>query len=150
VTYKEGIFVGYRWFDAKNIEPLYPFGYGLSYTSFDFSDLKTDKQNYGQEESIQVSFSIKNTGITDGKEVAQLYVSHPGSSVEKAAKELKAYKKVFVKSGATVNATIGLPIKELAYYNDIKKEWTVEPGVYTIKIGKSSREIVSEISIEIK
>ncbi len=150
VTYKEGIFVGYRWFDAKNIEPLYPFGYGLSYTSFDFSDLKTDKQNYGQEESIQVSFSIKNTGITDGKEVAQLYVSHPGSTVEKADKELKAYKKVFVQSGATVNATIGLPAKELAYYNDIKKEWTVEPGVYIIKIGKSSREIVSEISIEIK
>ena len=103
VTYKEGIFVGYRWFDVKNIEPLYPFGYGLSYTSFDFSDLKTDKQNYGQEEIIQVSFSIKNTGITDGKEVAQLYVSHPGSTVEKADKELKAYKKVFVKSGATVN-----------------------------------------------
>ncbi len=150
VTYKEGIFVGYRWFDAKNIEPLYPFGYGLSYTSFDFSDLKTDKQNYVQDESIQVSFSIKNTGITDGKEVAQLYVSQPGSTVEKADKELKAYKKVFVKSGATVNTTIGLPIKELAYYNDIKKEWTVEPGIYKIKIGKSSREIVSEISVEIK
>ena len=150
VTYKEGIFVGYRWFDVKNIEPLYPFGYGLSYTSFDFSDLKTDKQNYGQEEIIQVSFSIKNTGITDGKEVAQLYVSHPGSTVEKADKELKAYKKVFVKSGATVNETIGLPAKELAYYNEIKKEWTVEPGVYTIKIGKSSREIIAEISINIK
>lgn len=150
VTYKEGILVGYRWFDAKNIEPLYPFGYGLSYTSFDFSDLKTDKQNYGQEESIQVSFSIKNTGITDGKEVVQLYVSHPGSTVEKADKELKAYKKIFVKSGATVNATIGLPAKELAYYNDIKKEWTLEPGVYTIKIGKSSREIIAEISINIK
>ena len=150
VTYKEGIFVGYRWFDAKNIEPLYPFGYGLSYTSFDFSDLKTDKQNYGQEDSIQVSFSIKNTGITDGKEVAQLYVSHPESTVEKADKELKAYKKVFVKSGATVNATIGLPVKELAYYNVIKKEWIVEPGMYTIKIGKSSREIVAEISIKIK
>ena len=150
VTYKEGILVGYRWFDAKNIEPLYPFGYGLSYTSFDFSDLKTDKHNYGQEESIQVSFSIKNTGITDGKEVAQVYVSHPGSTVEKADKELKAYKKVFVKSGATVNATIVLPAKELAYYNEIKKEWIVEPGIYTIKIGKSSREIVSEISVEIK
>jgi beta-glucosidase len=150
VTYKEGIFVGYRWFDAKNIEPLYPFGYGLSYTSFDFSDLKTDKQNYVQDESIQVSFSIKNTGITDGKEVAQLYVSQPGSTVEKADKELKAYKKVFVKSGATVNTTIGLPIKELAYYNDIKKEWIVEPGIYIIKIGKSSREIIAEISINIK
>ena len=77
VTYKEGILVGYRWFDTKNIEPLYPFGYGLSYTNFEFSDLKTDKETYNANDVIEVTFTIKNTGIVDGKEVAQLYVSNP-------------------------------------------------------------------------
>ena len=149
VTYKEGILVGYRWFDTKKIEPLYPFGFGLSYTNFEISDLKTDKPSYLLDDNIEVSFSIKNAGNTDGKEVAQLYVSNPTSSVEKAAQELKGFKKVFVKSGDSKNVTITLPIKELAYYSEVKKEWVVEPGTYNLKIGKSSRDIIQEIQINI-
>lgn len=150
VTYTEGILVGYRWFDTKNIEPLYPFGYGLSYTNFEFSDLKTDKQTYTSEDMIKVSFTIKNTGKMDGKEVAQLYISDTESYVEKASQELKGFKKVFVKSGASEKITILLPAKELAYYNDVKKQWIVESGEYKIKIGNSSRSIKAEVLINIK
>jgi len=150
VEYKEGILVGYRWFDTKNIEPLYPFGYGLSYTNFEFSDLKTNKESYTDNEIIEVTFNIKNTGDFDGKEVAQLYVSNPESSVEKAAQELKGFKKIFVKSGDSEKVTILLNAKDLAYYNEAKKDWTLEKGAYILKIGKSSREIIKEISINIK
>lgn len=150
VTYTEGILVGYRWFDTKNIEPLYPFGYGLSYTNFEFLDLKTDKETYTSEDMIKVSFTIKNTGKMDGKEVAQLYISDTESYVEKASQELKGFKKVFVKSGASEKITILLPAKELAYYNDVKKQWIVESGEYKIKIGNSSRSIKAEVLINIK
>ncbi len=149
VTYSEGILVGYRWFDTKNIEPLYPFGYGLSYTNFEFSDLKTDKESYNATDVIEVTFSLKNSGAMDGKEVAQVYVSDLESQVEKAAQELKGFKKVFLKSGASENVSILLPVKELAYYNEVKKEWVIEPGTYTIKIGYSSRAIKDEVSIKI-
>ncbi len=147
VTYSEGILVGYRWFDTKNIEPLYPFGYGLSYTNFEFSDLKTDKESYDPTDVIEVTFTLKNSGAVDGKEVTQLYISDPESKVEKAAQELKGFKKIFVKSGASEHVTILLPAKELAYYNEANKEWLVEPGTYNIKIGNSSRAIKAEVSI---
>lgn len=149
VTYTEGILVGYRWFDTKKIEPLYPFGYGLSYTTFEFSDLKTDKETYNADDVIEVSFTIKNTGNMDGKEVAQLYVLDSESHVEKAAQELKGFKKVWIKSGTSENVTIQLPIKELAYYNVDKKRWIVESGTYKIKIGNSSRTIKGEVAISV-
>lgn len=149
VTYSEGILIGYRWFDTKNIEPLYPFGYGLSYSNFEFSDLKTDKEAYNTTDIIEVTFTLKNSGAMDGKEVAQLYISQPESQVEKAAQELKGFKKVFVKSGASERVTILLPVKELAYYNEANKEWLVEPGTYNIKIGNSSRAIKAEVLIKI-
>ncbi|MCR8668004.1 glycoside hydrolase family 3 C-terminal domain-containing protein [Aestuariibaculum sp. M13] len=149
VNYTEGILVGYRWFDTKNIAPLYPFGYGLSYTNFEFSDLKTNKSTYKTDEVIQVSFKVKNTGDFSGKEVAQLYVSDPESYVEKAAKELKGFKKVFVKQGEDQEVVMTLPVKELAYYNEVKKSWLVEPGTYILKLGNSSRHIEKEVVIEI-
>ncbi len=149
VVYKEGILVGYRWFDTKNIEPLYPFGYGLSYTNFEFSNLKTDKEIYNGNEVIEVSLTLKNTGKVDGKEVAQLYVSKPESNIERTAQELKGFKKVFVKSGGSEQVTISLPVEELAYYNEGKKQWLVEPGTYNLKIGNSSRSIKKEISITV-
>ncbi|WP_308991030.1 glycoside hydrolase family 3 C-terminal domain-containing protein [Mariniflexile litorale] len=150
VSYTEGILVGYRWFDTKNVAPLYPFGYGLSYTNFEFSNLKTDKENYSENEIIEVTFNLKNTGDVDGKEVAQLYISDPKSYVEKAAQELKGFKKVFVKSGTSENVTIQVPVKEFAYYNEVKKEWLVESGAYNIRIGNSSRGIKKEIQINIE
>lgn len=149
VEYKEGILVGYRWFDTKNIEPLYPFGYGLSYTDFEFSDFTTNKNNFTEDEIIEVSFTIKNIGDLDGKEVAQLYVSHPNSSVERALQELKGFQKVFVKSGENEKVTISLNPKDLAYYNVEIGDWVVEKGTYILKIGNSSRNIFDEIAINI-
>ena len=101
--YKDGILVGYRWFDTKKIEPLYPFGYGLSYTSFDYLGLRTNKNAYNPSEIITVTLNVKNTGSRNGKEAVQFYVSKPGSSVERAEKELKAFKKIEIDEGADQN-----------------------------------------------
>lgn len=150
VTYAERILVGYRWFDTKNIEPLYPFGYGLSYTNFEFSDLKTAKETYNTTDTVEVTFTLKNNGKVDGKEVTQLYISNPDSAIEKAAQELKGFKKVFVKSGTSEKVTMLLPVKELAYYNELKKEWIVEPGEYILKLAASSRDMKSEVTINIE
>jgi beta-glucosidase len=150
VKYEEGILVGYRWFDTKNVEPLYPFGYGLSYTTFAVDSAKADKAEYGQNETISVAVEVKNTGKVDGKEVIQLYSSKSDSKVERAAKELKGFKKVLVKAGNTETVTIKVPVKELAYYDAAAKKWTVEPGKYTLKLGTSSRDIKKEVVVTIK
>lgn len=149
VTYREGILVGYRWFDTKNIEPLYPFGYGLSYSTFELTNPNTDKAIYSEKDEIQVSFDLKNNGTMDGKEVIQIYVSHPNSSVERAAQELKGFKKVFVKSGATENFMIPIAAQDLAYYDVEKQDWVVEKGNYTLKLANSSRKTLKEVSIKI-
>ncbi|MWB93584.1 glycosyl hydrolase [Flavobacterium sp. GA093] len=150
VNYAEGILVGYRWFDTKNIAPLYPFGYGLSYTSFTFDNAKADKTSYAQNETISVTVEVKNTGKVDGKEVVQLYAAKSDSKITRAAKELKGFKKVLVKSGSSNTVTIQVPVKELAYYDVAAKKWTVEPGKYILKIGNSSRDIKKEIPVTIK
>jgi beta-glucosidase len=150
VSYDEGILVGYRWFDTKKVEPIYPFGYGLSYTNFDIKNVKANKtETYSENDTIFVSVDIENTGNNNGKEVVQLYVTKANSIVERAAQELKGFDKVMVNSGETVTVVIALPVKELAYYNVDKKSWVVEPGAYTLKIGNSSRDIKEEIIIEI-
>ena len=150
VSYDEGILVGYRWFDTKNVEPLYPFGYGLSYTTFDIKNVHADKMDaYSLGDTIYISLDIENTGDKNGKEVVQLYVTKRDSKVERAAQELKGFKKVMVNAGESVNAVIALPVKELAYYDVEEKSWVIEPGAYTFKIGNSSREIKKEILISI-
>ncbi|GGA66254.1 glycosyl hydrolase [Flavobacterium palustre] len=150
VEYKEGILVGYRWFDTKNVAPLYPFGYGLSYTTFSFAGAKTDKASYGVDDTIIVSVTVKNTGKVEGKEVVQLYTSKSDSKIERAAQELKGFQKVSVSAGKSSTVTIQVPVKELAYYNVATKSWTVEPGKYTLNIGNSSRDIKNKIDIVIK
>jgi beta-glucosidase len=150
-TYDEGILVGYRWFDTKNVEPLYPFGYGLSYTNFDFSNARVDKdQAYANEETIKVSVDVANTGDLDGKEVVQVYVAKAESKVERAAQELKGFQKVLVGAGDTETVTIEVPVKDLAYYSNADKNWMVEPGTYTLKIGNSSRNILVEVTVNLK
>ncbi|PZX93823.1 glycosyl hydrolase [Flavobacterium aquariorum] len=150
VNYAEGILVGYRWFDTKKIEPLYPFGYGLSYTTFAFDNAKTDKKEYTADETITVSVTVKNTGKVDGKEVVQLYASKSDSKITRAAQELKGFQKVLVKTGNSETVSVKVPVKELAYYNEETKKWTVEPGNYTLKLGSSSRDIKKEVTVTIK
>jgi beta-glucosidase len=150
VSYDEGLLVGYRWFDTKNIEPLYPFGFGLSYSSFDIKNVQVDKEDYTKSETIYVTLTIENTGEVDGKEVVQLYVSKANSEVERAVQELKGFKKVLVETGQTKTITLELPVSELAYYNVSQKAWTVESGTYSLKIGNSSRDLKNELNINIK
>ncbi|MDP5198183.1 glycoside hydrolase family 3 C-terminal domain-containing protein [Flavobacterium sp. DG2-3] len=150
VNYAEGLLVGYRWFDTKNVAPLYPFGYGLSYTTFALENAKTNKTDYAQNDVIEVSVDVKNTGKADGKEVVQVYTSKSDSKVTRASKELKGFKKAAVNAGSSETVTIKVPVKELAYYDVTSKKWVVEPGKYTIKVGTSSRDIKKEIAVTVK
>lgn len=150
VVYEEGILVGYRWFDTKNITPLYPFGYGLSYSTFEFSDVKTDKNVYASDDIITINLALKNTNATEGKEVVQVYVSKPDSNIDRAAQELKGFKKINVPSGSSIKERISIPVQELAFYNVDTKSWEIEKGIYVLKVGNSSRNIVSEIQVEVQ
>jgi len=151
VSYEEGLLVGYRWFDTKNVEPLYPFGYGLSYTTFDIKNARSNKLDaYLENETITISVDLENTGNRDGKEVVQLYVSKKDSKVERAAQELKGFEKTMVKAGETKSLNIIVPVKELAYYDVGLKKWVVESGTYNFRIGNSSRDIKAEVSVVIK
>ncbi|MBT8257373.1 MAG: glycoside hydrolase family 3 C-terminal domain-containing protein, partial [Bacteroidia bacterium] len=150
VKYEEGILVGYRWFDTKNVEPTYPFGYGLSYTTFDIKNVQADKSTYSADDTIVISVDLINTGSMDGKEVIQVYSSINDSKVERAVQELKGFAKAMVASGETKTISIEVPVRELAYYNVEKKAWVVEPGSYVLGIGNSSRNISEKISIMVK
>jgi beta-glucosidase len=149
VNYKEGILVGYRWFDTKNIEPLYSFGYGLSYTDFDYAGLHTDKSNYKTTDFITATVKVKNTGKYSGKETVQLYISKSGSKVSRAEKELKAFKKVMVAPGQTIDVSLRIPVKDLAYYDVTTKSWVVERGKYELLAGTSSRSILQKSKINV-
>lgn len=147
--YKEGILVGYRWYDTKHIAPLYPFGYGLSYTSFKYSSMHTTKKSYKPGETITVTLNVSNTGKMDGKETIQLYVGKPGSVVERADKELKAFKKVMVPAGKEVSVTLSIPVNSLAYYDEKSSQWIVEPGDYQLMAGTSSKDIEGTVSVNL-
>lgn len=148
MTYQEGIFVGYRWYEHEKIQPLFPFGYGLSYTTFKYSDLKLSNKKPSGDGSLNVSFTIENTGKVAGSEIAQLYVQDEKCSVERPVKELKGFKRVFLKPGE--NATVELPInrKDLAFWDVITHAWKVEPGKFNILVGPSSAEMVLKGSFE--
>ena len=149
VNYKEGILVGYRWFDTKKIEPLYCFGYGLSYTDFKYSGFHTDKKSYTPSENIIATVKVKNTGKYAGKETVQLYISKIGSALERSEKELKAFKKVKIAAGETTDVQLNISVKDLAYYDIKTKKWIVEPGQYKLLAGTSSRDVeqISTITI---
>ncbi|HLO59399.1 MAG TPA: glycoside hydrolase family 3 C-terminal domain-containing protein [Bacteroidales bacterium] len=150
LRYSEGILVGYRWFDNKNISPLYPFGFGLSYTNFNYNNLKVENQKAGKNDTIRVSLKIKNTGKMDGFETAQIYVSHNDATVLQPVRELKAFKKVPVPKNTEVTVSFKIPVSQLAWYNEAGHRWFVSPGKYQIAAGSSSRDIRKVTEIEIK
>ena len=136
--YEEGIYVGYRWFDKQNLEVSYPFGYGLSYTSFEYSNPVV---NVGKTETT-VSVDVKNTGAVAGKEVVQLYVAAPASKLDKPAKELKAFAKTGeLKPGETQTVSLKLSNSDLASFDEAANAWVVEEGSYKFLVGSSSRDI---------
>ncbi len=149
VNYSEGILVGYRWFDTKKIEPLYPFGYGLSYTTFDYASASTDKENYKADQTVTVHVTVKNTGATDGKETIQCYVHAINSKVDRADKELKGFTKINIPAGTQKSADIKIKTNNLSYFDETLNNWVLEPGEYSLLIGSSSRDIKQTIYIKI-
>jgi beta-glucosidase len=142
VTYAEGLLVGYRWFDAKNIEPQFPFGFGLSYTTFRYSNLKLVESDAGTNGTIvTVQFDIENVGVVAGAEVSQLYVHQSSPSVQRPEKELKGFKKVFLQPGEKQTVSIPFAQNAFAFYDPDKKGWDAEKGDFKILIGGSSRDI---------
>ena len=138
VAYNEGIFVGYRGFERNGVEPLFPFGFGLSYTTFEYSGLEVGETADG---GFVVSFDVTNTGKYDAAEVAQLYVSDVEASAPRPARELKGYEKVFLKRGETRRMEIRLGEEAFRFYDFKQHRFVVEPGAFDIFVGASSRDI---------
>ena len=141
VRYEEGIWVGYRYFDTKGVEPRFPFGHGLSYTTSEYDNLRVEPDTNGDRLVINATFDVRNTGARAGAEVAQVYVHDVQSSVERPAKELKGFRKVHLQPGATATVTVPLDTDSLSFYDVNRKRWIAEPGEFEILIGSSSADI---------
>jgi beta-glucosidase len=141
VTYAEGLLVGYRWFDAKQIEPLFPFGYGLSYTKFDYSALQLIQGRNPENPSVTVEFRLTNTGARAGAEVPQIYVVEENPSLPRPPKELKGFTKVWLKPGETAEISVQLGHDAFSFYDPDKKGWVAEKGNFKVLCGSSSRNI---------
>ncbi len=136
--YEEGIFVGYRYFDTEGLEVSYPFGYGLSYTEFDYSAMEATLKN----DTINIAITVKNTGELAGKEIVQIYVSKENSAVDRPVQELKAFAKTQnLEPGNSEEILLTIPVSELSYWDESTSNWALENGVYVIKVGASSRDI---------
>ena len=147
--YSEGIFVGYRWYDSRRMPVLFPFGHGLSYTSFEYSDLKVSKNAFKDNEGLEVSITIKNTGSVEGKEIAQLYVSDKTGVEIRPEKELKGFEKVSLKPGESKTVTFKLDQRSFAYWNTDINKWYAPSGKYIISIGASSRDIRAQVEVDL-
>jgi beta-glucosidase len=141
VEYGERIFVGYRYYDEKNIQPLYPFGHGLSYTDFEYSDLSLSSLDFDENSFPEVKIRVKNTGQIKGKEVVQLYVSDPECSLQRPKKELKHFVKIELEPGEEKEISFQLDKRDFAYYDSRRKSWIAESGEFEILVGSSSRDI---------
>ena len=137
-TYKEGVFLGYRWFDAKHKEPLFPFGFGLSYTQFAFSGLKAVRSG---ADAVELTAEVRNTGARAGAEVVQVYAAAPAGTLPRPPRELKAFAKVFLQPGETKTVSMQVKFADLAAWDPGDKKWKVFPGEYVFQAGDSSRDL---------
>ncbi len=150
IEYKEGIFVGYRWYEKENIKPLFAFGHGLSYTEFSYGKASADSKSMTGDGSITVSLDITNTGKTTGKEVVQLYISDMKSSLPRPEKELKDFRKIELEPGETATVTFTIEKEDLSYFDPEKHDWVAEPGKFKALIGSASDDIRAEISFALE
>ncbi len=148
--YNEDILVGYRWFDTKKKAVLFPFGYGLSYTTFQYSGAKASKKELTKGETIDISVKVKNTGKVAGKEVVQLYVGDDKCSVMRPAKELKAFKKVSLQPGEEKTVAMTISTDDLAFFDEAKHEWVAEPGTFKAYVAASSADIRAALPFTLK
>lgn len=150
VQYRESIFIGYRYYDKVERNVRFPFGFGLSYTSFEYSDIKLKKKNLTKGEGAKVTFTIKNTGDVAGSEIAQVYVAKPESKIFRASKELKGFVKIHLEPGEEKKVTVELDDRAFAFWNTATEDWCVESGEYKILVGASSRDIRLEAATKMK
>ena len=148
--YREDIFVGYRWADKEKIKPLFPFGHGLSYTTFAYGKPSADKKTMTVDDTISFTVNVKNTGTREGQEVVQLYISDKKSSLPRPVKELKGFQKVKLAPGEEKAVTLTIDKKALSFFDDAKHEWVAEPGKFEAIIGSSSRDIKGTVPFELK
>ena len=148
--YREDIFVGYRWADKEKIKPLFPFGHGLSYTTFAYGKPSADKKTMTADDTISFTVNVKNTGTREGQEVVQLYISDKKSSLPRPVKELKGFQKVKLAPGEEKAVTLTIDKKALSFFDDAKHEWVAEPGKFEAIIGSSSRDIKGIVPFELK
>ncbi|MDL2205496.1 glycoside hydrolase family 3 C-terminal domain-containing protein [Eubacteriales bacterium OttesenSCG-928-N13] len=149
-VYNEGVFVGYRYYEKKKIAPLFPFGHGLSYTSFDYSNLSLSASSMNDTDSMTVSVDVKNIGQVAGKEVVQLYVSDKQSTVFRPIRELKGFQKILLAPGESKTVTFVLDKSAFAYWNVQLHDWHVETGEFAIQIGKNSHEMLLEDTVQVQ
>ncbi|RPI01145.1 MAG: glycosyl hydrolase, partial [Ignavibacteriae bacterium] len=150
VEYTEGVFSGYRWYEKKNIEPLYPFGFGCSYTTFEYSDLTVSKETFNENDVLLVSFQVKNTGKIKGAEIAQLYIHDIESTVQRPVKELKGFEKVELEPGQSKIISLQLSKKDFSFWSVKTKNWFAEKGTFTIQVGSSSKDIKLQSQVELQ
>jgi beta-glucosidase len=141
VRYEEGVFTGHRWFERHAIEPLYPFGHGLSYATFAYRDLSIEKADIGPAGCVNVRFSLGNTGDVEGSEVAQVFVQDTDSAVPRPVKELKAFRKLTLRPGEWARVQIDLHPRDFAFWDPATGGWMIEPGLFRIHVGSSSADI---------
>jgi beta-glucosidase len=147
--YKEGILVGYRWFDTKKIEPQYAFGYGLSYSKFELNNIRINQKKYTTNDKIKLTLDVSNIGNSDGSEVVQVYIGKHKSKVKRALKELKGFKKINLIKGDKKTVTISIDTASLAYYNTDISNWSVEKGTYYLYVGNASNNITKKIKFNL-
>ncbi|MDQ2888552.1 MAG: glycoside hydrolase family 3 C-terminal domain-containing protein, partial [Chloroflexota bacterium] len=147
--YSEGLFVGYRYYDKRQIAPLFPFGFGLSYTTFGYGPLTLSTQEIGPDATLQISLDITNTGTLAGKETVQLYIRDEQSTLQRPEKELKAFAKVHLEPGERKKVTLSIDREALAYFDDVSHEWVAEAGQFTLLVGASARDIRSMATFEL-
>jgi beta-glucosidase len=150
IQYNEGIFLGYRYYDAKKVDPLFPFGYGLSYTDFTYGNLQLSTSHLGLSEALHVSVDVSNTGSRAGKEVVQLYLEAKTSSVHKPERELKGFTKTELNPGEIRTVKLKLDYRSLAYFDVQDRRWVAEAGEYEVFIGGSSRDIMLSASFKLR
>ena len=147
--YREGIFVGYRYYTTAGVPVLFPFGHGLSYTSFEYSDMQLSASNIKEGESVDVSVTVTNTGKCAGAEVVQIYVAHPNSAIYRPAMELKGWAKVYLQAGESKRVTVTLPARAFQIWNVKEHEWAAESGEYIIKACASSEDVRTSASVNV-
>lgn len=150
VKYNESIFVGYRWADKQKAKPLFSFGHGLSYTTFEYGKVTADKKTIGKDEPLTFLLTVKNTGRREGAEVVQLYISDKKSSLPRPIKELKGFQKVYLQPGEEKQVSFTIGTDALSFFDDGKHEWVAEEGQFEALIGASSTDIRSKVAFEFK